>query len=201
MSFIDFTLEKAEAMLGVRIRPGILFPGLQPIVVPSWLKDSLERGMDLALVSEKARSEFIVAPILLASREISNKVVAIYSGQRLDVDAAQGLVGECDFILAAAEPVPRLRAPLVTILEAKKNDIDAGLGQCVAQMVAARIFNEREGRKLAAIYGCVTTGESWQFLRLEGETVTLDRAHLYIVNVGAILSAIQAIVTQSQLAA
>src|SRR5271167_875548 len=109
MAYTDFTLEKAEATLGVRARPGSLFPGLQPVPVSSWLKESLERGMDLALVSEKARSEFIVAPILLASRELSNRVLTIYSGQRLDVDPAQGLVGECDFILAVTEPVPRLR--------------------------------------------------------------------------------------------
>ncbi len=92
--------------------------------------------MQLALVSEKARSEFVVAPILLAAREMSRETLTIYSGQRLDVDPERGLQGECDFILALSAPLPRLRAPLLIIVEAKKNDIEAGLGQCVAQMVA-----------------------------------------------------------------
>src|SRR2546430_13389265 len=124
MPYADFTLESAEAELGVTARPGVLFPGLEPVPVPPWLRDMLARGMRLALVSEKARSEFIVAPILLAIRELSGERVAILSGQRLDVDPARRLLGECDFILALSDPVPRLRAPLLTVVEAKKNDID-----------------------------------------------------------------------------
>ena len=142
MAYTDFTLELAESRLGVRARPGNLFPGLVAVAVPDWLRDFLARGMQLALVSEKARSEFIVGPILLGCRELTGGVLAILSGQRLDVDAERGLQGECDFILALADPMPRLRAPLITVVEAKKNDIEAGLGQCVAQMVAARDYNE-----------------------------------------------------------
>ncbi len=197
MAYTDFTLESAEAELGVTARPGLLFPGLKPVPVPAWLQDLLARGMRLALVSEKARSEFIVAPILLAVRELTGERVAILSGQRLDVDPARRLLGECDFILALSDPVPRLRAPLLTVVEAKKNDIDAGLGQCVAQMVAAQIYNERAGQPLPAVYGCVTTGEAWQFLRLVQTAVTIDQGRLYIDNVGGILAAFQACVQQA----
>jgi hypothetical protein len=108
------------------------------------------------------------------------------------------LLGECDFILSLSEPVPRLRAPIVTIVEAKKNDIEAGLGQCVAQMVAARDYNEREKAGIAVVYGCVTTGEAWQFLRVEGTDVIIDRARVYIDNVGLILGVFGAIVARSQ---
>jgi hypothetical protein len=106
MAYTDFTLESAEGELGVTARRGTLFHGLQPTAVPAWLRDTLARGMRLALVSEKARSEFIVAPILLAVRELSGERVAILSGQRLDVDAGRRLLGECDFILALSDPVP-----------------------------------------------------------------------------------------------
>jgi hypothetical protein len=194
MAYTDFTLETAEAELGVSVRPGILFAGLPPLPVPAWLQDFLARGMRLALVSEKARSEFIVAPILLAAREQADERVAILSGLRLDVDPDRRLLGECDFILALSDPVPRLRAPVLTIVEAKKNDIEAGLGQCVAQMVAAQVYNERSGQVVPAVYGCVTTGEDWQFLRLVGLTVTLGQGRLYIDNVGAILAALHACV-------
>jgi hypothetical protein len=196
MAYTDFTLETVEAALGVRARPGDLFAGLAPITPPGWLADLLARGMQLALVSEKARSEFIVAPILLASRELSHNALAIWSGGRLDVDPARGLTGECDFILALADPVPRLRAPLITLVEAKKNDVEAGLGQCIAQMVAAQIYNEREKQDVPAVYGCVTTGEAWQFVRLAATAVTIDRTRLYIDNVGGILSVFQAIASR-----
>ena len=132
MAFTDFTLETVEAELGVTARTGVVFPALPEASAPAWLTDWLARGMELALVSEKARSEFIVAPLLLGVRELSGERISILSGQRLDVDPGRHLLGECDFILALSDPLSRLRAPLVTIVEAKKNDIEAGLGQCIA---------------------------------------------------------------------
>jgi hypothetical protein len=196
MRYEDFTLESAEARFDLVTVPGDLFPGLTPLPVPEWLRELLARGQAVAaLVSEKARSEFLVAPILLACRDLVSGDLSIYSGQRLDVDADLGLVGECDYILALTPPVPRLRAPLVTVLEAKRGDIELGLGQCVAQMVGARLFNEHAGRQPGPVFGAVTTGESWQFLRLKDSTVTLHRERLFIAGVGGILAALQSILT------
>ena len=145
------------------------------------------------MISEKARSEFIVVPILLAAREISGDRFAIFSGQRLDVDPDRGLIGECDFILALAPSLPPLHAPIMTVVEAKKNDIEVGMGQCIAQMVAAFKFNEAAGLVKSPVYGCVTTGETWQFLRLADQTALLDRPRYYLDNVKGILSVLQAI--------
>jgi hypothetical protein len=195
MAYTDFTLEEAESAFGFTAQPDDLFPGLVPVPVPTWLQELLDRGRHAAaLVSEKARSEFLVAPVLLAAAELAAGELTIYSGQRLDVDPEQGLTGECDYILARTPPVPRLRAPLVTVLEAKKGDVEAGLGQCAAQMVGARLFNERSGGPAFPLFGCVTTGEVWQFLRLEGATLAIDSVRLFIDNVGGILAAIQAAV-------
>ena len=188
MAYPDFTLESVEAELGVTAHPGRVFSTLPHATPPAWLTDALARGRELALVSEKARSEFIVAPVLLAVRELSGGRISILSGQRLDVDTGRRLLGECDFILALSEPLPRLRAPLVTIVEAKKNDIEARLGQCIAQMVAAQVFNERAGQS-GVVFGCVTTGEDWQFLRLNEIVVLIDTTRHYINDVGAILAA------------
>jgi hypothetical protein len=199
MAYPDFTLEAVESAFGLITQPRELFPGLRPVPVPEWLSDYLSRGQRVAtLVSEKARSEFLVVPILIAAREFAPAEITIYSGQRLDVDSGRGLVGECDYILALTPPVPRLRAPLVTVLEAKKGDIEAGLGQCVAQMMGARLFNERTGQHLPSIHGCVTSGEVWQFLRQEGSEIMIDRVRFFIDNVGGILAALQAILLQSQ---
>jgi hypothetical protein len=197
MAFADFTLERVETELGVIAKPGTLFPGLKGVAVPGWLTDMLGRGMQLAMLGEKARSEFIVAPILLAVRELSGNRVSILSGQRLDVDPRRGLVGECNFILALSEPMPRLRAPIATVVEAKKQDIEAGLGQCVAQMFAARLFNERSAQVYPAIYGCVTSGETWQFLCLTGTNLTYDQPRLNINDVGDILAAFAVCVQQA----
>src|SRR5215213_5924093 len=153
MAFSEFTLEEVERSLGITTQEADLFPRAAPAPVPDWLPGWLARGTRLALISEKARSEFIVVPILLAGRELSGDRFAIFSGQRLDVDPERGLMGECDFILAIGPPVPPLRAPIATVVEAKENDVVAGLGLCIAQMVAARRFNEGAGRSGAPVFG------------------------------------------------
>jgi hypothetical protein len=194
MAYADFTLDTVEPALRLSIRPGELSQDLGALPVPAWLAESLERGKKrAALVSEKARSEFIVVPILLAAGELISEDLTIFSGQRLDIDPVQGLVGECDFILSLTPPVPRLKAPLVTILEAKKGDIEAGLGPCIAQAFAARIFNERAGLSDRPVFGCVTSGNDWQFFRLDGPEVILDRKIWYLDQVGGILAMFRAI--------
>ena len=199
MSYADFSLEAVESAFGLLSRPGDLFPGLVPVPVPEWLRDDLSRAERFAaLVSEKARSEFLVVPILTAACELTALEVAIYSGQRLDVDPARGLLGECDFIVGLTPPVPRLRAPLITVLEAKKADIELALGQCAAQMVGARLFNERAGQGQIRVYGCVTTGEVWQFLRLEPTELIIARTRFFLDNVGGILAAIRAILLENR---
>ena len=196
MAYSDFTLETAGRQLGVVTRPADLFPNSSRADAPAWLAEALARGaqgIHLSLISEKARSEFVVAPVLLAGRELSGNKFAIYSGQRLDVDPSRGLTGECDFILAASEPVLPLQAPIAVVVEANKNDIEGGLGQCVAQMVAADQFNQAAGRPERPVFGCVTTGEAWQFLRLAGAEARMDRRRYYIDDVGGILGVIRAI--------
>ena len=192
-SYTYFTIDSVASGLGLSISPVDLFPDLAALPVPAWLRYALDRGIDQFPVSEKARSEFLVAPILLACRELSEGPLSIQSGVRLDVDPARGLVGECDFILSATTPLPGLRVPLMTIVEAKKHDIEAAIWQCFAQMVGAGIFNERTGHPIGAVYGCVTNGDVWQFLRLAGNLAEIDRRRHYIDDVGSILAVFSSI--------
>ena len=103
----------------------------------------------------------------------------------------QGLAGECDFILAIGPALPPLHAPVMTVVEAKKNDVEAGLGQCIAQMVGAERFNDAAGRINTTVFGCVTTGETWQFLQLDEQSALLDRPRYYLDNVGRILGVLR----------
>lgn len=200
MAYSDFNLETVARDLGIVSRSAELFPDIQPAVVPTWLRDLLTRGaqdIQLSLISEKSRSEFIVAPVLLAGRELSGNQFAIYSGPRLDVDPERGLVGECDFILSASEPLLPLQAPIVMVVEAKKNDIEGGLGQCIAQMVAADQFNRARGRVDRGIFGCVTTGEAWQFLRLAGSEAMLEQRRFYLDAIDMVLGILKGITAAS----
>ena len=176
MPYTEFTLENVEADLGVTMIPDDLFPDVEPLAPPDWLPPLLaEYRAGYARSSEKARSESIVSPILLAATRAVPGPVTVFSGHRLDVDPARKLTGECDFLLARTDPLPRLKAPLLSVVEAKRADIDMGIGQCIAQMVACAQFNQAAGSPMEISFGCVTNGLDWQFLRLTGATVVVDR--------------------------
>ena len=194
MTYKDFTLKTIQTNLGLNVWHEQLFARVEPIEAPPSLRDALNNGMPIGLTSEKARSEFIVAPVLLAARIVSGNKFYIYSGQSLEADAARGLTGECDFILTHSKPTPLLTAPIMTLVEAKKNDIEEGLGQCIAQMAGAQIFNQKVEGLDVPVYGCVTTGEDWQFIKLAEQQVTLDTKRYYIDNVELILGVLKVIV-------
>ena len=153
-----------------------LFTDVQPRV-PSellrhWLAESVPLALDLS--TEKARSEGIIAPILLEVRKLLEHRVSLFSGIDFTVDASVGLNGECDFLFSRSPEQLLLRAPVVTVVEAKNENFKNGIAQATAEMLAARIFNERKGLVLAQIFGAVTTGDMWRFLMLEGNTIYAD---------------------------
>ena len=176
MTYADFTLETAVAAFGLTATYRPLFPALAPVEPPAWLTATLARAKVKGYTrrNEKARSEFFIAPVLSAVDELSGDSLSIYSGQAMSVDPARGLAGECDFILGGDPAAVFLQAPLLTVVEAKRADIDLGTGQAVAQSVAARLFNESAGQPSTTMHGCVATGTEWQFLRLDREVVTFD---------------------------
>jgi hypothetical protein len=177
MAYTEFSLERVVQEFSLQVQINPLFEKIEAQPMPELLTMSLQAGISLALRggSEKARSEFIVAPVLLALRQISHERITIYSGATLNADAGRGLNGECDFIIAEGIALPALLSPpILTLVEAKKQDIELGLGQCVAQMLGAVQFNKVANKAKPCIYGCVTSAEVWQFLKLEGTQLTID---------------------------
>jgi len=197
LSYRTMTIEYVIDTFHLLFKEARLFQQVTPVQPAAWLIEVLQRSKRLSLVSEKARSEFIVAPILLNFREIAADV-NIYSGTTFDVDPAQGLKGVCDFIISKSEPFPVVKAPVIMMVEAKKNDLDEALGQCAAEMVAARIFNQRHNSTIETIYGCITTGELWQFLKLADNTLTVDEERIYIEKVDLILGMLKTIIDDFQ---
>jgi hypothetical protein len=137
--------------------------------------------------SEKAKSELLVSPILVEVRRLVNNQIELFSGEEFNVDREQGLNGFCDFLFSRSTVPYIIKAPVMMLVEAKKGELDVGLGQCVAEMVAAQMFNAREGKEILAIYGCVTSGKLWQFLKLENKDVTIDINEYYVTPVERIL--------------
>lgn len=177
MPYSQFTnISKVKEAFGLKTQEGGRFiPDTEPIQVSATLTAYLEESLPLASsASEKARSEGIIYPVLLEVRRILNRQISLFSGEDFTVDEAIGLNGMCDFLLSRSPKVLEIEAPCIVIVEAKKADLRTGFGQCIAEMVAAQKFNAAKTRPVSVIYGSITSGTQWRFLKLEDNTVTID---------------------------
>lgn len=148
----------------------------------------------LPVRSEKAKSEWIVVPILRELRNRNDKYFTIHSGDFLNADEEKGLKGECDFILAKDVSTFDINYPIIQIVEAKKNDLELGVPQCAAQLVGAKVFNQNKGVEIPKIYGCVTTGNEWLFMVLENDLIKIDSKIHYLNEVENIIGIFQVII-------
>ncbi len=190
MAYNKFTLSKVREAFQLRIDDrNNLFSSVEEVKVSDFLAQTLERNVFLALAigTEKVRSELIIAPILVEIWSLLNRQVSLFSGIEFNVAPEKGLNGNCDFIISRSPEQVLITAPAVTIVEAKNDNIKSGLGQCIAEMIAAKLFNEQEGNNITTIYGAVTTGDRWKFLKLEDQTVRIDLNEYHLVTVGKIL--------------
>jgi hypothetical protein len=187
MAFRDFTFPGVQAAFGLSLAEADLFSAVAPLTPVSEFLERLNTGVEIALAvsTEKARSELIIAPVLLELRRMLHDGFGLFPGVELDVDASRGLNGFCDFILTRSPLQTVLTAPVVAIVEAKNDNIRTGLGQCVAAMVAARELNAAS--PIPAVHGVVTTGSAWKFLRLEGARLTVDRPEYFIAEAGRVM--------------
>lgn len=174
MPYSKFSLQKVQQEFGLTIHEAIHFLPQLPTVSPdTLLSATLADGLPLALAqgNEKARSEWIINPILTAVRRLADTKVSVFSGKEFNVDAARDLVGYVDFLIARSPRLLVLESPVVMLVEAKPENLNAGLGQCAAEMLAAQVFNQQSEK---TIYGCVTNGELWKFLKLQETDLTID---------------------------
>ena len=190
MSYPNFTSKDLKENFGITqlMKPNV-FTNISPRQVSEWLKISLQKHTSMALTQglEKARSEFIIAPILAELYDQANSELSLFSGWELNVDVELGLIGRCDFLISRSNNQSYLESPIVVAVEAKQDDFRQGINQCIAEMVAARIFNEREGNEINKIFGCVTTGDIWRFLVLDGNVATIEEKVFELTEVEQII--------------
>jgi hypothetical protein len=176
MPYSSFSLLQVQRQFDLKVIKGVFFADLPGLTPGEWLTDLLAKSAPFAAAqgSEKVRSELIVAPLLFELRELLDRRVGLFSGTDFSIDTESGLNGICDFLLTRSTNELIIEAPAIILIEAKKGELNAGWGQCAAEMVAAQKFNRASGQEISTIYGSVTTGTQWQFLKLTGQDLTID---------------------------
>ncbi|MBW4561588.1 MAG: hypothetical protein KME32_10625 [Mojavia pulchra JT2-VF2] len=202
MAYSDFKLANIIDTFGLIIHESSgMFASVQEQECSDLLSTILRENVDLAVAisSDKARSEMIISPILLEIRRKFNYEISLFSGVDFTVDSQRGLNGFCDFILSLSSEQLLVRSPVIVLVESKKENLRSGLAQCIAEMVAAQFFNEKSQNQIKAIYGAVTIGTIWQFMKLEGNIVSIDLSEYYINDIKKILGILYSAIAESKL--
>lgn len=190
MAFESFTLELLTSRFGLSIaQNNNLYSSIASHAPSDLLTAVLKRNLPLVIGkgTEKARSEMLIAPILVEVREILEQQIAVFSGVAFNVDKKLGLYGFCDFLISQNPLLIEVQSPVIMLVEAKREDLSGGIAQCIAEMVAAKQFNRQRGQPKETIFGVVTSGTDWRFLQLEDVLITLDLREYSLTELESIL--------------
>jgi hypothetical protein len=195
MGYSDYTsLHKLQQELNLTHHKKLLFPNITPVEPSQKLQEDLEEARNYSLLTEKAKSEFLITPVLKEIRRSYPAQVGVFSGVSLDIVSA-GLSGFCDFILSHEPNTIELTAPIFCLVEAKNRTLEEGFAQCAAEMYAAILFNEENQTPLDFMYGCVTNGYDWNFMRLKKKQVQVDSVRFFLNEIEKILGIFSIIIT------
>ena len=190
MAYSKFTLSQLKQDFGITLDESQnLFAQVSPRSASELLTLTLQDSLTLAtrVNTEKVRSELLIAPILMEIRRQLKHQISFFSGSEFNVDASLGLEGYCDYLLSRSPEQLEITSPVVVLIEAKKENLMGGIAQCIAEMIAAQILNDRSNNAIPIIYGAVTSGTNWQFLTLQGTQVNLDTTEYFISDVEKLL--------------
>ncbi len=182
MAYHEFTLETVLETFRLKIERADLFSGATQREFGATTRAYLKSASALASVSrtEKAKSEFIISPFMVEWVNQLPGQISLFSGIEFNVDRSCGLNGNCDYIVGKGDEPVLLNNPVIAVVESKNDNLASGFGQCIAEMVAAQFYNKSRNPLISDIFGVVTTGGEWKFLRLQGKTVSLDDPIYYL---------------------
>lgn len=199
MGYSNFkNLKQVQAKFDITIRQASLFSNTISVEPSDWLKRSIEIAYDNPLSNEKVKSERLISPILAEVHQLHKDKLTLFSGEELNIEPENDLNGACDFFFSAVSGAYLLEAPIVTLAEAKDEDMDYGIAQCTAQMIGATKFNNLKGKPLNQIWGCATTAGEWKFLKLvetqaNSYTLTIDATSYYVDKLEVLLGVFNAV--------
>jgi len=175
MGYSNFKkIEQVTKKFGLSAKRQNFFQSIVTKEPSQWLLDTLSYAKLVPLRNEKVKSERIVSPILIEVAKVFEEYVTLFSGEDLPIDADKDLAGECDFFFTLVPQSAYLETPVISLVEAKDEDMDYGIAQCAAQLYGAKLFNEMEGKNFPVLYGCATDGVEWKFLRFENNVFYID---------------------------
>lgn len=194
MAYSESTFSKLRMQYGIlQDYQNLGFETVTSITPSKRLAEDIADGKEMTVTSEKAKSEFLIAPIFKELQR-KNPQITLFSGISLNIEGEKFLNGTPDFMISARPRRADVEAPIFCMVEAKNGIIEDGFAQCAAEMYAAKLFNQQMNEPYQTIYGSVTNAFDWVFLRLEENTVLIDKERYFLNDLPKILGIFQYII-------
>jgi hypothetical protein len=157
--FSSFNKSEAFQSLGLSdLQPWTLSP--QPVDESAFFTEHLTRlNLHFDLESYEESKKLLIDAICDEAINPLDRL-KIWKGAQLESDRVAGYV---DYLIAERKRF--LSLPLLCIIEAKKDDFEQGLAQCLVEMQACQ-WNNQQHNHAIDILGIVTNGEGWRFYKL-----------------------------------
>ncbi|MEB3295402.1 MAG: hypothetical protein VKJ24_19785 [Synechococcales bacterium] len=185
--FSKFKLKDAYQALNIkRLQPwSIEFTPIQP-------SDDFQRQYQRSQVfdlkhSEEGKKIIIDLVFIEALQPFSH--LKIWKGEALESETAHGAA---DYLIT--ENFDYAEAPILCVAEAKKDDFDQGLAQCLVEMQACQWTNQKIGKSID-IFGIVTNGEGWKFYKLTPKNEVYETSLYTLRELADILGTLHVIFT------
>jgi hypothetical protein len=197
MAYSDFTFAKLHSKYKLEQEDVFLFSAeiITPIAPSQKLLEDIQDAKETPLLTEKAKSEGIIAPI---TRELKRKNphITIFSGYNFSIEGEKDLTGAPDFLISAKPRLVEPQRPVFCLFESKNKAAEEGYAQCAAEMYAARLFNRAMNEPYETIYGAVTNAFDWVFMKLEGDTIFIDKERYFLNDMNTLLGIFQFIINK-----
>ena len=175
MGYSNFKkIRQVTKKFGLKAQLSPLFSDITLQQPSDWLVKSLEIAYKAPATTEKAKSERLVSPILMEIVQAFEHHVTLFSGEEMNINPNDDLAGPCDFFFGLYPLSPYIETPIISVVEAKDEDVEWGVAQCAAQLYAAHLMNTQEEKDVPTLYGCATDGVEWQFLKFENNVFTIN---------------------------
>ena len=126
----------------------VTISNIEPVEVTQWFIDTMKMAYTrvIRINTESSRPALIVDHVLMELNQHVN--ISFFLENTFNVDSSKGLTGNPDGIITNNDNQLYITSPVVVFASAKKSDLGSGFAQCIAEMEAARRFNEKEGNNI-----------------------------------------------------
>ncbi len=130
-----------------------------PVQITAFFQQRLLRLQRFDLESYEESKKLLIDAICEEALE-GVESLKVWKGAGLEGEKTNGNV---DYLVA--ERKRYLERPFLCIVEAKKDDFEQGLAQCLVEMQACQWQNRKDDKNID-IFGVVTNGDAWRFYKL-----------------------------------